>query len=134
MPHKRKHSCGQLIPTDVMLLSTKFLCEVEKRTSPSALGLKMKYLVSVIPCPHLRLPILLRHYTVIAALKFLHANNDCTACSSTANQCTAALNYKTMVPFSSWVRFYKTILGGDSSLGDFHDCPGRRLGVRVPEQ
>lgn len=31
-----------------------------------------------------------------------------------------------MVPFPSWVRFYKTFLVGDSLL-DFHDCPGGRV-------
>lgn len=36
--------------------------------------------------------------------------------------------------FPSWVKFYKTVLVGDSLLGDFHDYLVGRVDIIVPEQ
>lgn len=72
-------SCGQSIPTNVMLPFAKFFVWGRKEDITQCSEANRKLRLCIL-CPRLRLLILLRHCTVIAALKILGANNDCTAC------------------------------------------------------
>lgn len=127
MPHKRKHHFLRSVNCNWCQASVcTFFCEVDRRTSPSALGFKWNtmclYPMPLIEASHSTEALHSYCSTEIALCQWLY---NVLFYTYSMHCCIAIIfnNYKTMVPFPSWLWFYETLLVWDSLLGHFQDCP-----------